>query len=892
MFWRRRAPQDFQKELHAHLQIEADRLRDQGLSESEADFAARRAFGNVTRAEERFYESRHICGDLWADVRFGFRMLAKNPGSTIVAVVTLALGIGANTAIFSLLNAVLLRKLPVPQPQQLVLFGKGEEVGSEDSLPDRSWQVFSYPFFREFREQNRVFSDVAAIDSILFRIPGRVAGGSSLEKINVQLVSGSYFHTLGVNPILGRCLTDSDDQIPGGHPVAVASYSWWQRRFANSPEIAGTTVVIDSVVYTVVGVTPASFSGVSVGQSPDLWIPLAMEKEISPGWNGLHKKLFQSLYLIGRLKPEIGLQRASANTNVLFKQILREYVGPRPSPKELGSIEHASIDLTSAATGFSQLRKQFSPALKVIMSLVVLVLLIACGNIANLLLARATSRRREMAVRMSIGARRLRLIRQLLVESGLLGLIGASLGVLLAWGASGLLLATASSSEFLPIRANVLQDAGVLGFTLTVAMLTVLLFGVAPAFYATQLELAPTLKEGRGTVGAARNRLSHALVVGQVALSIVLLAAAGLFLRTLLNLMNVDTGFDKKNVLNIEISPNAVGYRVGPRLENMMEQVEERVGSIPGIQGASFAFSIFGGGWTDSVVVPGRPKSDNDPDVFQNIVGADYLSTMKIPLLFGRTLNRQDTFSSPKVAIISETMARTYFPGISPIGRTFSIGDSPEWQNVEVVGVCEDGRFYSLKGSPMPAAFYPHSQHGMFLYNLVAHYSGDPKTVIPEIRKAIHSIDPNLPVGTVTTIERQINDSLLNKRLVAQLSVFFGLLAAFLSCVGIYGVVSYGAARRTNEFGIRMALGAKRPSVLRMVIIEALRLTFAGVIVGLLFAIASGRLIQMQLFGLSAYDPLSLGSALAAMVLVALIAAYIPARRATQIDPVIALRYE
>ncbi len=891
MFWQRRTQRDFQEELRTHLQIETERLKQEGFSEDDASLAARRAFGNVTRAEERFYESRRIHGGWWADIRFGARMFAKNPGSTIVAIITLALGIGANTAIFSLLNAALLRKLPVPHPQQLVLFGKGEEVGSEDSLPDRSWQLFSYPFFREFRQHNQVFSDVAAIASILFKSPGRVAGGTSLEKINIELVSGSYFHTLGVNAVLGRCLLDSDDRIPGGHPVAVASYSWWERRFASSPHIAGTTVTIDSTVYSVVGVTPSDFSGVTVGQSPDLWIPLAMEKEISPGWNGLDRNLFQSLYLIGRLKPDIDLRQASANTNLLFKQILREYVGLKPSAKEATSIEHAAIDLTPAATGFSPLRRQFSPALEVLMALVVLVLLIACGNIANLLLARATSRRREMAVRMSIGADRLRLIRQLLVESGLLALVGASLGVLLAWGASSLLLVMPSSEAPL-IRVNVVQDAGVLGFTMTAAILTVLIFGVAPAFYATQLELAPALKEGRGILGAARNRLSHALVAGQVALSLTLFAAAGLFMRTVVNLMNVDTGFDKKHVLNIEIAANAIGYRVGPRLENMMEQVEERVGSSPGIQAASFAFSTFGGGWTDPVTVPGRPKSDNDPDVFQNIVGSEYLRTMKIPLLYGRALNRQDTFASPKVAIITEAMARTYFPGISPIGRTFSIGDSPEWQNVEVVGVCKDARFYSLKGTPMPAAFYPHSQHGMILYNLVAHYSGNLKAIVPELRNAIHSVDPDLPIGNVITIERQITDSLLNKRLVAQLSMVFGLLAAFLSCVGIYGVVSYGTARRTNEFGIRMALGAERLSVLRMVILEALRVVFIGMIFGLLFAMAGGRLLQAQLFGLKTYDPFSLGAAVIAMLAVALIATYLPARRATRIEPVSALRYE
>lgn len=888
MFRRRRHPKDFREEINAHLQWEAERLQqEEDLSPTEARMAARRAFGNVTQAEERFYRSGSwFRGDLFQDLRFGTRMLLQNAGSTTIAVLTLALGIGANTAIFSLLHAVLLRPLPVMKPQQLVLFGKGTWVGSQDTLPDRSWQLFSYPFYREFRKENRVFSDVAAIDSILFGSHGRVGQSTDFEKMNVELVSGSYFRTLGVTPALGRVLTDGDDRTPDAHPVAVASYSWWQRRFGRNPQAVGAPITIGSTVYTVVGVAPPGFFGVTVGQSPDLWIPLAMEKEISPGWNGLGQNLFQSLYLIARLQPGVSREGASAQTNLLFKQILHGYVGPKPSPKDLASIEHARIEWTSAVTGLSQIRLQFASPLKVLMAVVALVLLIACANVANLLLARGAARRRELAVRMSLGAGRSRLIRQLFLESGLLGLLGGMGGALLAWGVMAF-----SQSQPIPIR--VIPDAEVLGFTLLAALLTVFLFGTAPALYATRLSLAPALKEGRGVLGTtAHHRFSRALIIGQVALSLLLLAGAGLFLQSLRNLLHVDTGFDQRHVLVIGVDPSATGYQVDARLRRMMQQVEDRVGSLPGVQGASFVFSLFGGGLTDPVTVPGRPKSDRDPDVFQNIVGSNYLKVMRTPIVLGRDLSLRDHSGSRKVAVINETMARTYFPGGSPIGRTFSVGNNPEWQNIEVVGVAKDGKYMSLKQRPMPAAFYPHSQHGMFLYTLAAHYAGDPKLVIPEIRRTIHAIDPNLPVSDVTTLQRVVEDSVLNQRLVAQLSTIFALLAAFLSCVGIYGVVSYGVTRRTAEFGIRMALGAQRANVLRTVVSEILRSVLTGVALGIVLAIACGRFVQSQLFGLQSYDPLALCVALVIMIAISLGASYLPARRATQIDPMVALRYE
>jgi predicted permease len=834
---------------------------------------------------------------LFQDVRYALRQLRKNPGFAAVAVITLALGIGANTAIFSLLNAVLLRDLPVRQPEQLMLFGKGTWRGSVSDLPNRSWQLFSYAFFRKFRQKNQVFSDVAAIDSILFSTHGRVAGGSNLEKIDAELVSGTYFNTLEVNPILGRVLTDADDQTPGGHPVAVASYSWWQRRFGKDTTALSKTVTIRSTVYTIIGVAAPEFFGVNVGQAPDLWIPLAMEKEISPGWNGLDKNLFQSLYIIGRRKPGVSAEQASANTNLLFKQIIRGYAGPQPSQKQLDEIQNASIALTPADKGLSQLRHEFSSPLRILMAVVALVLLVACANVANLLLARATARQREIAVRMSMGAARLRLVSQLLVESTMLGATGAILGAWSAWWATRLMLRMVSAGSE-SLKVSVAPNATVLGFTVLVAVFTVILFGTAPAVYATRVDLVPSLKEGRGTTQTrSRNTLARGLIVGQVALSLVLLVGAGLFLRSLVNLTNVDTGFNKQNVLTTSLDPDGAGYQQDARWQSVMEQIEGRVNAVPGVRAASFAFSVFsGGGWTDAVVVPGRPIREHDPDVDHNIVGPRYLDAMGMPILLGRNLLPQDSATSRKVAVINETLARTYFGGESPLGRTFSVGGEPgaqtEWLDIEVVGVVKDAKYMDLQEKPMPAAFYPYSQHPGFLYNFVTRYSGSPTILAHEIAKAVGDIDPNLPIGDFTTLAQTVDDSVLNHRLVAQLCTFFGVLAALLVCIGIYGLMSYGVTRRANEFGVRVALGAGHRNVLWLVLRETLGLVLTGIVLGLALAPAVSRIVASFLFGLKFYDPLSIGSAILAMIAVAALAGYIPARRAAKVDPMVALRYE
>jgi predicted permease len=896
-FWTRRRGReaDLERELRSYIDAEVEEQQEAGVAAEEAVYAARRVLGNTAQIKEevRAMWGRKSFEVFLQDVRYGLRALRRSPGLTTIAVLSLALGIGANTAIFSLINAVMLRELPVNKPGQLVLLGTGRAAGSTDDFARTS--LYSYPFYREMRQKNQVFSAVSAVLSLTFNsMHGAVNGSGSLEPMDVQLVSGTYFSMLGVEPILGRAFTRADDEPAGGHPIAVISHSWWKRRFALDPSVLGKTVTLGSTVYTIVGVTPPEFFGTTVGQSPNLWIPLSMEKQVSPGWNGLADKSFQSLYILGRLKPGVTVTQAHANVNLLAKQIWHEFAGPVLTKEQQIALKRANIQLTPAARGLSRLRFQFSLALQILMAVVGLVLLIACANIANLLLARATTRQREIAVRMAIGAGRTRLIQQMLTESLLMASFGGVLGVAFAWWASEALLAMVSSGPQ-PLPLSVAPDGRVLLFTFLVSLITALLFGAVPALRATRIDLTPALKEGRGMAAVtSASRLSKGLIVSQVALSLLLLMAAGLFLRTLVNLDNVNTGFNKQNVLLFGIDPVDVGYKLDARLTSLYQKIEERVSDEPGVRAASISFFTFNQGASDGPVeVEGRNlPASVDNDVIHNVVGPGYFATMGIPLLLGRVFTSHDTATSPKVAVINETMAREFFPGGSPLGRRFGL-DPKHSSDVEVVGVVKDAKYISLREEQWPAAYYPYSQHiGPYYYDFEVRYSGDPKTITAEVRRAVGEVDHNLPLTYNDTLAQQVDRSITSQSLIARLSAFFGLLAVFLACIGLYGLMSYAITRRTSEIGIRMALGAGRSSVLWMVMRESLTLAMVGIAIGVPAVLAADRLVSKMLFGISPSDPLSMAGAAALLVLFAMLAGFLPARRAARVDPMVALRYE
>ena len=865
----------------------------------------RRKFELLRRSASAFWDAlwlqpKRLEDEMFQDLRYGMRILLRNPGFTLIAVLSLALGIGANTAIFSLLDAMLLKSLPVQEPDKLVLFGKGENMGATGDIASGDQDLFSYPFYQKVRQRNEVFSDVAAILSLIWPVHGRVnANGASgeAELMNVQLVSGTYFRVLGVQAGLGRVLTEADDQNLGGHPIAVASHAWWERRLGGDPEAVGKTITIDQITYTIIGVAPKEFFGTAVGEAPDLWVPLAMEAQMPPAhWNGRNDGTFQSLYLIARLKNGVSTQQASGAMNLLFKQSLQEQVGTQASPERLQQIQRAGFELTPVGRGLSQLRLQFSLSLRILMAVVGTVLLIACANVANLLLARAAARQKEFAVRLAVGAGRMRLIRQLLTESVLLASLGGIAGILLAWWGSRLLVFMASAgSKSLPL--DVTPNARILGFTLFASLLSAVIFGTAPALRAVRIELNDSLKSGKGAVQAGgQSPFGKALVVAQVALSLLLLVGAGLFVRTLINLQNVPTGFNQQNVMLFQIDTSATGYK-DAQFVPLLRDVEEKVKAVPGVQAASFSFVVFNQGQWTSVVstrdLPMPSPSEAPGRVTRNnVVGQDYFATMGIPLVQGRGFGPQDTEKSQQVAVISEAMAQRFFHNTSPIGKHFGI-DGPESRDrVEVIGVVKDVKGDSLTEQLRPTAYYPHAQHPQPLNNFVVRFSGAPETVVPQVRQTIRQVNPNLPIDEVVSLSDHIGRSLVRQKLVARLTSFFGLFALLLSCVGLYGVLSYTVARRTNEIGIRMALGAQRGDLLWLVLREALALVMGGIIIGLLAAFFAAKVVDQLLFGLKPTDPLTLAAATLLLIAVAAMAGYLPARRAAGVDPMAALRDE
>jgi predicted permease len=884
---------DLKEEMRLHLELLEEQQIKSGQGAKEARAAARRQFGNETALREN---SRIALGWEWLDnlvqdVTYGVRAMLRSPGITVVALLSLALGIGANTAIFSLMDAVMLRSLPVKNPAGLVLFGDGLDQGISDGFPN-PW-LYSYPFYREMQKRNQVFSEVAASFSMLDRVHGFVEGRSEAESMNIQLVSGTYFPMLGVEAAFGRTLSEEDDRTQGGHPVAVVSYAWWIRTLARDPAVLNMKLRIGPTIFSIVGVAPPEFFGTKIGESPDIWIPLSMQKEIPPGWDGYNDQMFESLHLMARLKPRVTLTEANANVNLLYQQILCGFSSAPLTQETLLKLEKSHVELNSMATGFSRLRYQFSEPLRILMVVVGLVLLIACANIANLLLARSTVRARELAVRQALGAGRTRLIRQLLTESLVLAIAGGALGIVFASMTSHLLVRMVSDGRE-ALQLDVPVDSRLLLFTLGVTLATALLFGTIPAFRATRLNLTDSLKDGRGQSGmSAKGAMAKVLVVSQVALSLVLLVGAGLFVRSLINLANVDTGFTKENVMRMRVDASSAGYSEDPRLLRLYQQIEERVNALPGVRAASFSgFTFNEGTWNNRVWVQGYLSGHRDTDVHHNAVGAHYFAAMGIPLLAGRDFGSQDTATSPKVGIIGETMARTMFPDGSPIGKHYGRGGPDHAGDIEVIGVAKDVKYNSLDEEQQPGDYLPYSQNMRYLNDFVVRYTGNSVSVISAVRQTVHDVDPSLPISDVLSLDEVVSRSVTNQRLVAQLSAFFGLLALFLSSIGIYGLMSYAVARRTSEIGLRMALGAERSNVMWMVMKESLWLVALGIAIGVPAALAGNRLVGSMLYGLQSNDPVNLLAGAGVLFAVAAVAGYLPARRASLVDPMVSLRYE
>ena len=884
---------DLERELNSDLELEEEEQRERGLLPEEARRAALRAFGNPTLIRE---QSHLAWGwgwleDFLKDVAYGVRSLLRSPALTAVALLSLALGIGANTAIFSFLDAVLLRNLPVQEPSQLVLLGTGSWSGISDSWA--ATELYSYPFYRALQKNNLVFSQAASIFSMMLNVHGTVNGRDKTEPMNVQAVSGTYFPMLGVSALIGRTLTDDDDRTEGNHPVAVIGYAWWTRSLARDPNVLSRKLKLGSTSFDIIGVAPQEFFGTQVGQAPDIWVPMSMISQVPPGWHSYSGQRDESLYVIGRLKPGVSLAQATANINLLFQQVWLSYRDEHVTQKDLADLQKTHVPLTSIANGLNALRDQFSQPLKILMALTGVVLLIACANIANLLLARSTARAREFAVRQALGAKRSRLVRQLLTESLVLAAAGGIFGIILAIFADHMLLHMVSTgTDTLPLDVSI--HMRLLLFTLTVTVSTALLFGTLPALRATKLELTDALKDGRSSAGTGtKTPLANSLIITQVAFSLVLLAGAGLFVRSLMNLNNVDTGFNRENVLILNPDPSSIGYKDDePRLNALYRQMEQRVAAVHGVTAASVAsFTFHEGSWNGTVTIPGIDPAISS-DVKHNVIGNDYFKAMQIPLLAGRTFEPQDTAASQKVAIISERFAKLYFPKSNPIGRTYHIGGPNSPWEMQIIGIAKDVKFQSLDENTTTLDYLAYSQRHQYIDDLVVRYNGDQTAVSTAVQRAIHSIDPNLPITHVYSLDEQVSGSIVQQRIVAQLSAFFGLLAVFLSCIGIYCLMSYMVSLRTNEIGIRMALGAPRSSVSWLVMRKILLLVGSGVAIGVPVTLVCSRLVSNMLFGIRATDAATVTGSVLGLLVVGLLAGWLPARRASRVNPMVALRYE
>lgn len=839
---------------------------------------------------------------LTKDLRYGLRQLRRNPVFSAVAVLSLALGIGANSAIFSVMNAALLKALPVRDPQQLVVLTDPNSAGVSIGMDTGERALLSFAEYASMRDQTQAMSGMFASQSGLPSFPVRIAGGPQ-EEAQGRLVTENYFSVLGVEPAIGRFFNPDAHIAPGQDPEAVINYDYWQHRFGGKADVLGASIRMFGTTLTIIGVAAPGFHGETVGQSPDLWLPMMMQPMVMPGRDWLHEDLSQTpakvmwLHVFGRLKPGVTKATAQAEIDVLFRHIIDAGYPPTLSPEARKEALDQHIKMREARTGAFNNRDDFGQQLLVLLAVSGLVLLISCANVANLLLARATARQKEVGIRVSIGASRTRLLRQFLTESLMLSLLGGLSGVLIAFAASRIVVHLLSRPAD-PLQLSTGLDLRVLAFTLGVTVLTGLLFGLVPAIRATRVDLNNSLKEtGRGvTYSGKRLSFAKALVVVQVGLSLLLVVAAGLFLRTLWNLQSVSLGYPKENLLQARVDGTSTGFK-DVALGNFYQSVADLLRALPGVRGVTFSENglFMGTESGDQVEVEGfTPKRDQDRSSLFDQVSVNYFSTLGVPLILGREIGVQDTPTSPKVCVINEAFAKRFFAGRNPIGRhiTQKFGDMRS--TLEVVGVARNARDHRLRNEVEPRYYLPVGQT-MYGPPERANYQlrtvGDPEKMLEVVRKAVLQVNADVPVQTRVLTEN-LDAINFQPRMIARLCTIFGIVALLLAAIGLYGVLSYGIARRTNEIGIRMALGAGKSRVVFMILQETSVMIGIGMALGIVAAFATTRLIAARLYGLSALDPLTIIAALCILAAVALGAAYIPAARASHVSPVKALRHE
>jgi len=1010
---RKRMMQELDADIREHIERETQDNLERGMPPEEARYAAMRKFGNVTRVKEDTREvwSFVLLEELWQDIRYGLRVLGNTPGFTAVAILTLALGIGANTAIFSLINAVMLRSLPVQNPSELVVLRwsarNAPRIHGYMSYGDcpsdlrfgaanPSGCSFSEPMFREIAKAKQ-FAGVAAFAN---SGPLALTGNGPASMINGQLVSGDFFHTMGVKAAAGRVFEASDDS-PTATAVAVLNYGYWQSAFGGSRDVIGRTIELNAVAFTIIGVAEQRFTGITPGSDYDVWLPLAAGPRITNPlmWgNRQANVMYWWLTVVGRLKADAPLAQVQAAVSGIFRNemlygsvplfeagaggmgpggppsgrggpVRNQMVmggpgpggpgaGPLPSPPGNGAggpgmvrraIPPASQDqksaetrepkaqprktaepqpptepagesrtlskpddeptltLVNAQTGLTGTRREYADPLYVLMFAVGIILLIACSNVAGLMLVRAAARQKEMALRRALGAGRMRIMRQLLTESVMLAAAGGILGMLFAsWGAHAI-ISFVSSNQPRPLAFPMSIDTRVLGFTAAISLLTGILFGLAPAFRGARVDLTPALKEGFGVAtrvahGGKRFSVGNALVVTQVALAIVVLIGAGLLVRTLQNLRSIDVGFDSHNLVIFEINPSLAGYK-DAQVDSFYRDLQGRLAETPGVRSASYsmvpllsnALMITGFHW------PGTPQ-DRESEADMLAVGPGFFSTMQIPFLAGRDFNSSDSklantkpgpTTVPTPVIVDQAFVAKYLGKENPLGKLFgeaaATADRPATAGYEIIGVVRDAKYNDLRREINPTMYTPQSGMGAAFEVRTA---GDPQALVPAIRETVAQLDPNLPLRDVTTQSQQIDRLLFQERLVARLSGFFGLLALVLACIGLYGLLAYEVARRTREIGIRMALGAQVGDVLRLVVKQGLSLAIVGAVAGIGVALGVTRYLKAMLYEVRAHDPITIAVVAVLLILVALAACFIPARRATNVDPMVALRCE